>query len=809
MGISRLSQKEWVIFGLFLLLSLVFTNPLPAHLTNALRDSVDPVLNTWILAWDQHALLTQPAHVLDANIFFPYAGALLYSETLIVPSILLLPVALAGANPVSIHNLMVLLGFTLTGFAGYLLGKELLRNRAAGLAAGLVLAFNPYTLSVMPKAQLLQLYWLPLALVYVCKLLRRPRPIYGLAVAGYLAAQFYTVIYYGIFAFLVAALGGGAGWLLNRRRNIRSLGLLAAALALGALLSLPLGRAYLHLSQRQELVRTLADAWPFSASVDMWRTPAPGNIVYRWLPAPELPRVGVYSVEALFPGLILLLLAALGLLGWLRHSSRRWPAALALGIAAFLLLSLGPYLQVHSLQPDFQRTLPYALLHSAIPGFTALRAPVRFASLVFLGLGLLAGWAIGKLRPRWQIVAIGLLFVEALSVPASPLHAVDDPGRSPVYAWLASQPQDAVLELPAYLPQLDKHSDRWLAAQYASISHWHPTPAGYSGFIPPRHIDLLLLLNDFPRQEALELLKALDVRHVIIHSDQFEAVKAKEIAAALDRLGLKVEKFASDWVVTLPASGAKSISPTARYVIPKTVQAGEDATISAIYTADGPAVMPPNSPMGSLAAEWREAPSGQMGNGGGVTRSDQIWFQPPFYVDRTGVATVQIPTPVRPGVYQLTLRPSQGGDSVSEQVTVVMDGAASEILPVPVRLLAAEAGCGETGPILNLAMQTIGWYDQPFSLSAHIQDADGNQVAQSDLEYPPWRPRANLLEESDYYLPIETPLPAGQYTVELSAYQWQQAAERTVPRYFLSQTGEPLATLNFGVDMPPCPAPTP
>ena len=244
-------------------------------------------------------------------------------------------------------------------------------------------------------------------------------------------------------------------------------------------------------------------------------------------------------------------------------------------------------------------------------------------------------------------------------------------------------------------------------------------------------------------------------------------------------------------------------------MIPKTVQAGEEATISAIYTADGPAVMPPNSPMGSLAAEWRESPSGQMGNGGGVTRSDQIWFQPPFYVDRTGVATVQIPTPVRPGVYQLTLRPSQGGDSISEQVTVVMDGAASEILPVPVRLLAAEAGCGETGPILNLAMQTIGWYDQPFSLSAHIQDADGNQVAQSDLEYPPWRPHANLLEESDYYLPIETPLPAGQYTVELSAYQWQQAAERTAPRYFLSPIGDPLATLNFGVDMPPCPTPTP
>jgi hypothetical protein len=307
----------------------------------------------------------------------------------------------------------------------------------------------------------------------------------------------------------------------------------------------------------------------------------------------------------------------------------------------------------------------------------------------------------------------------------------------------------------------------------------------------------------------LELLRAMGVRYVIIHSDQLESVQAKEIAATLDRLGLKVEKFASDWVVILPASEAKSVSPATRYLIPKTVQAGEAATISAVYTVDGPTVMPPNSPMGSLVAEWRESSPGQTRNDGRVTRSDQIWFQPPFYLDRTGVAPVQVPTPGRPGIYQLTLRPSQGGDSISEQVTVADDVASPEILPVPVRLLSAKARCGDTGPILNLTMQTIGWYDQPFSLSAHIHDVDGNQVAQSDLEFPPWRPRANLLEEFDYNLPVETPLPADQYTVELSAYQWQQAAERTVPRFFLSPTGEPLATLNFGVDVPPCPGTTP
>ncbi len=399
--------------------------------------------------------------------------------------------------------------------------------------------------------------------------------------------------------------------------------------------------------------------------------------------------------------------------------------------------------------------------------------------------------------------------MDTLSIPGSTLYPVGNPGGSPIYSWLTNQPKATVLELPAYLPQLDIHADRWLTAQYASISHWNSTPAGYSGFVPPRHADLLLLFNRFPREEVLDLLRAMNVRYVIIHIGELEAAHAIEVASTLDRLGLAVKQFGKDLVVTLPSGGTTSAAPAARYVIPTTPRANRAATVSVVYTSEGPTVMPPNSPMGSLVAEWRKLPAGKTGEDGKVVRSDRVWFQPPFYVNGLGMAPVEITSPEQPGAYLLTLQPGQGGESVSGQVTVIEDVASPDILPVPVRLLSSEVHCSDTGPILSLTMQTIGWYDQPFSLSAQIHDAAGDLVAQNDLEFPPLHPRANLLEVSEYQIPFEKPIPVGQYTVELFAYQWQQAAERTVQRYFLSQNGEPLDKLGFGVDVPPCPVPTP
>src|SRR2546428_5104578 len=55
-----------------------------AHLANAFPgDLGDPPSQAWILAWDVHALKTNPAHLYDANIFYPFHDVLAYQATLL------------------------------------------------------------------------------------------------------------------------------------------------------------------------------------------------------------------------------------------------------------------------------------------------------------------------------------------------------------------------------------------------------------------------------------------------------------------------------------------------------------------------------------------------------------------------------------------------------------------------------------------------------------------------------------------------------------------------------------------------------
>lgn len=43
-------------------------------------DTNDGRFSIWNVAWIDHALLTDPRHLLDANIFSPHTGTLAYSE---------------------------------------------------------------------------------------------------------------------------------------------------------------------------------------------------------------------------------------------------------------------------------------------------------------------------------------------------------------------------------------------------------------------------------------------------------------------------------------------------------------------------------------------------------------------------------------------------------------------------------------------------------------------------------------------------------------------------------------------------------
>src|SRR6516162_2572890 len=125
------------VFVVCLLLAVVHTWPPALHPARYSRnDNADTQLNEWILAWVAHQLPRDPAHLFEANIFYPAHDALAFSEPLIVPALMGAPLAWLGASPVLVYNLVLLAGFALTAFVTCVLVREWTASAVAGLIAG-------------------------------------------------------------------------------------------------------------------------------------------------------------------------------------------------------------------------------------------------------------------------------------------------------------------------------------------------------------------------------------------------------------------------------------------------------------------------------------------------------------------------------------------------------------------------------------------------------------------------------------------------------------------------------------------------
>jgi hypothetical protein len=175
-----------------------------AHLATAFAgDLGDPPSQAWILAWDVHALRTSPAHLYDANIFYPFHDVLAYQDTLLGLLPLAAPVLLLTGNAVLTYNLMFLLSFALCAWGAYLLARLLVGDTRAAFLAGLVYGFSPYRMVHLYHLNLLSGMWIPFALL-CWERVRRGRRRYWLGVGVFFALQALSALYYA--AFLAVAL---------------------------------------------------------------------------------------------------------------------------------------------------------------------------------------------------------------------------------------------------------------------------------------------------------------------------------------------------------------------------------------------------------------------------------------------------------------------------------------------------------------------------------------------------------------------------------------------------------------------------
>jgi hypothetical protein len=511
-----------VAAGLYAVATVAITWPLYRHPATSVLDTPslygesavliqrDINLTIWTLAWDTHALSTDPLHLFDANSYYPAPYSLACAEHKLGNVPLFAPVYLATGNPVAAHEAALLASFVLAGLAMAAFVLYWTGDRAAALAAGVFYAFAPFRLWQLGSLDYISIEYLPLVLLGTDATLdrrggRAAAPLLAVALALSSLCSYYVAYATFVLAGTYLVVGTAVRGRNAVRRATVAVGAIAAAATVVGALTVP----YLVLQRSAVLPDYGEKGLGNIGFLGMLKFGVGGLLSYYVLPRRDgIPEFLTYTGLALA-------VAALGL-------RRRAPrGALVASAVTGVVLGLGPYATVG--WGRGQMPLPYALLMAVVPGFGSMRVPHRFGALATVGVTALAGLALAELRARapgrvaaalpW--LAAGLFLFEA--APGG-LRALSMPlgERVPaVYRWLAAHGDGgAVLELPTHRTDLYRES----TYMYFSTFHWLPIVNGYSAYPPRTYLDVMEAANELPAPEALaRVLARVRPRWIVLH----------------------------------------------------------------------------------------------------------------------------------------------------------------------------------------------------------------------------------------------------------------------------------------------------
>ncbi len=506
--------------------------PLASDVSHLSRfDNDDAELNTWAIAWVAHILPRAPLQLFEAPIFYPDAHTLAYSEHLLVPALLGAPLLWMGVSPPAVHNVLIILGLALSGWAMCLVMQRWTGSTAAGVIAGLLYAFNAHVLTRFPHLQAQHVEFFPLLLYALDRVLAPGRRRDAAWLAGAFVLQALCSNYLLVFitfAAVVAAAVRPADWWGAGRREVQ-LGLLMAA-AIAAVVLAPFLWPYYVLSRDQGMVRSIEEVAAYSAG---WRDylVTAGRLHYAWW-----SHNFYESRTALFPGVAAITLAGGALVSGTAFRDPRARMALAIG-ALGVALSFGPGLP------------GYTWLHQHLPLLSGIRNAARWGWLGLASVSMLAGYGVAGLervwfrstavadRPRrsrtWLAVCLVLGLMATAEAIRTPVGFTPFTRIAPIYDRLAAEPDVVLAEFPFYSGNTFNQNGRYVLNNTRSF---RPLVNGYSGFQSSAYRQRARTLGSFPSAEAMAELKAIGVTHAVVHVDDMVKWAGRDGLARIEQV---------------------------------------------------------------------------------------------------------------------------------------------------------------------------------------------------------------------------------------------------------------------------------
>jgi hypothetical protein len=578
------AARELLVFALYLAIAVAMMWPLALNLPTALADLGDPLFCTWIIDWGCHALTHAPLQLYNAPMYYPGRLSLAYSENLVGISLLVWPFHLAGASPITVYNVAMLLGFALSGYGAFVLARLITKSTAGAIVAGIIFAFVPFKFDHLSHLQLIWSGWIPLLLAAVIAYWREPRKKYAACITAAFVMNGLTNVHYFLFGSLTAALTIVAFLILDPRRGRHFWLTLAAAFVIGGILLTPFLLPYRIVANEYGMVRSEGEAISGSAPAYAWLVTNPRIVLYGKLGPADWHR---HEMQ-LFPGLVALILATIGAFSYTRAAAQPRNRATAQPLLNILTAAalIATWLAIitdriewtlfgHRIlsfnSADVPATLLVILLvirfrhvRSQQPGrwaaalwiligvmgsfgmnaffhaflyrrlgflFAAIRAPVRWAIIAYVGLAVFAAFGVVALQ-RKRVPAALLAAILVVDLWPAPRWEQAVPTPAPVYRWLDRARVAPFIELP-----MANGSE--FSYLLGSMHHHLPQFNGMSPFSAPLHAKLRAK-NDASQfdDELLSLLEQNGCKLIIVHvhalgemSNATRAWLAKELAS--------------------------------------------------------------------------------------------------------------------------------------------------------------------------------------------------------------------------------------------------------------------------------------